>query len=81
MTRPHPTDDGALDRGPARKGTVKRLLMDKGFGFLADPNGVEYFFHSSACTFDFEQLQVGDALTFVPSSGPKGPRAEAVERV
>ena len=30
-------------------GTIKRLT-DKGFGFIATPEGTEYFFHNSACT-------------------------------
>ena len=29
-------------------GTIKRLT-DRGFGFIAAPGGVEYFFHQSAC--------------------------------
>ena len=30
-------------------GTVKRLVSDKGFGFVAASDGAEYFFHQSAC--------------------------------
>ena len=30
-------------------GTVKRLVSDKGFGFVAAEDGSEYFFHQSAC--------------------------------
>ena len=29
-------------------GTIK-TLTDKGFGFIAGPDGKEYFFHQSAC--------------------------------
>jgi CspA family cold shock protein len=61
-------------------GTVKRLLLDKGFGFVAAPNGAEYFFHRSA-TRDFDLLHEGAAVTFLPTQGPKGPRAEQVEPV
>ena len=31
-------------------GTIKRLVSDKGFGFIAAGDGTEYFFHQSACT-------------------------------
>jgi CspA family cold shock protein len=64
------------------RGTIKRLVLDKGFGFLlaSDGSGTEYFFHSSACGFPFDSARQGDAVTFTPSSGPKGPRAEGVER-
>ncbi len=35
------------------KGTIKRIVSDKGFGFIADDSGQEYFFHQSACqSFD-----------------------------
>ena len=30
-------------------GTIKRLVSDKGFGFIFADNGTEYFFHNSAC--------------------------------
>ncbi|MFN2447328.1 MAG: cold-shock protein, partial [Vicinamibacterales bacterium] len=30
-------------------GTIKRLVSDKGFGFVAADDGSEYFFHQSAC--------------------------------
>jgi CspA family cold shock protein len=61
------------------KGTVKRLVSEKGFGFVAAANGGEYFFHSSACADgQFDQLREGQAVTFEAGQGPKGPRAENV---
>lgn len=60
------------------KGTVVRVVADKGFGFLAGPDGTEYFFHRSAAAIDFDTLTVGNVVTFVPTQGPKGPRAERV---
>jgi CspA family cold shock protein len=58
-------------------GTVKRLVFEKGFGFVADDAGREYFFHQSACP-SFSSLREGQAVTFVAGQGPKGPRAENV---
>ena len=56
-------------------GTVKRLVFEKGFGFVADTRGQEYFFHQSACQ-SFDSLREGQAVTFQTGQGPKGPRAE-----
>ena len=59
-------------------GTVKRLVSQKGFGFVADQSGHEYFFHQSSCA-SFDTLREGQAVTFEPGQGPKGPRAENVK--
>jgi cold shock protein len=60
-------------------GTVKRLVSDKGFGFILASDGNEYFFHNSACTdISFNDLREGQAVTFVKGQGPKGPRGENV---
>jgi CspA family cold shock protein len=61
-------------------GTIKRLVTDKGFGFVAAQDGNEYFFHQSACTETrFDDLREGQAVTFEKGHGPKGPRAEYVK--
>ena len=61
------------------RGTVKRTT-DKGFGFIATPDGTEYFFHHTACSgVRFEDLSQGQAVTFTVGQGPKGPRAENVK--
>lgn len=61
-------------------GTVKRLVSDKGFGFVAGADGNEYFFHQSGCA-QFDSLREGQNVTFEPGQGPKGPRAENVRAV
>ena len=61
-------------------GTIKRLVSDKGFGFIAAADGNEYFFHQSACgDVRFDDLREGQAVTFERGQGPKGPRAENVK--
>jgi len=63
----------------ATNGTIKRLVGDKGFGFIAEGGGAEYFFHQSACNgVSFDELREGQAVTFEKGQGPKGPRAEDV---
>ena len=60
-------------------GTIKRLVADKGFGFILAGDGNEYFFHNSACSSTrFDDLQEGQAVTFESGQGPKGPRGEIV---
>ena len=66
----------------AMNGTLKRLVSDKGFGFVQAEDGTEYFFHQSACAgVRFDDLREGQALTFQTGQGRKGPRAENVRAV
>jgi CspA family cold shock protein len=59
-------------------GTIKRIT-ERGFGFIATEEGMEYFFHKSACAATpFDQLQEGQTVSFTVGQGPKGPRAENV---
>ena len=61
-------------------GTIKRMISDKGFGFIAAGDGTEYFFHQSACTSTrFDDMREGQTVSFEVGQGPKGPRAENVQ--
>lgn len=60
------------------QGTIKKLIADKGFGFI-DGDGGELFFHHSALVgVTIEELQEGQSVEFEEGRGPKGPRAENV---
>jgi len=60
-------------------GTIARLLIDKGFGFIRDESGVEHFFHRSAVRGAvFELLREGQRVEFAQEESPKGPRAADV---
>ena len=60
-------------------GTIARLLIDKGFGFIRDESGVEHFFHrSSVRGAVFELLREGQRVDFSTEDSPKGPRAAEV---
>jgi len=64
----------------ALNGTIKRLVSDKGFGFILATDGNEYFFHSSACgQTPFDELREGQAVIFDRGQGPNGPRGENVK--
>ncbi len=63
------------------EGTIKKLT-DRGFGFIARPGGEDIFFHSSSLEgVQFEDLRVGQKVSFVEGRGNKGPRAEQVKPV
>ena len=61
-------------------GTVKKVISERGFGFIAAPDGKEYFFHKDglASSLDFDRLVGGESVTFEVETGPKGPRATQV---
>jgi CspA family cold shock protein len=66
----------------AVSGTIKRIVSDKGFGFVAADDGTEYFFHNSAVQGTrFDELREGQKVTFEKGQGPKGPRAENLRPV
>jgi cold shock protein len=62
-------------------GSIRTIRADKGFGFIRDATGKEYFFHKSAVYGEgLEDLREGDSVEFELGAGPKGPRAENVRR-
>ena len=62
-------------------GSIQTIRSDKGFGFIKDEGGKEYFFHRSAVHGEgLEDLKEGDNVEFDLGQGVKGPRAENVRR-
>ena len=57
------------------KGTIKRLVRDRGFGFIRDEGGQEWFFHRSGVQGSFDSLAEGQRVAFDEETSPKGPRA------
>jgi len=61
-------------------GKVKKLIRDRGFGFIDDTDGREIFFHrSSVLDMKFEDLSEEQKVTFEIENSPKGPRAVNVQ--
>ena len=61
------------------QGTVKRVIRDRGFGFIRAADGQEVFFHrSSLQELNFDSLKEGETVEFEIERGEKGPRATAV---
>jgi cold shock protein len=68
--------------GPKVKGRVKKLVPDRGFGFVRGDDGKEVFFHRSGLgANDYDSLSEGDVVEYVVQEGPRGPRAENVRAV
>ena len=58
------------------EGKIKRLIRDRGFGFITAEDGKDIFFHRSALIVeDFDALEEGASVEFDLEKGPKGSRA------
>jgi CspA family cold shock protein len=61
------------------QGTIKRVVRDRGFGFIHSSDGQQVFFHrSSLQQMNFDGLKEGDAVEFELERGEKGLRATTV---
>jgi CspA family cold shock protein len=61
------------------EGTIKRVIRDRGFGFIRAADGQEVFFHrSSLQQLNFDSLREGESVEFDMQRGEKGPRATSV---
>jgi len=64
-------------------GTIKKLVSERGFGFISASDGKEYFFHRNELqtSSDFDRLIGGERVEFETEVGPKGPQAVRVRLV
>ena len=62
------------------EGKVKKVISDKGFGFIDGEGGDIFFHHSALVGVAIEALQEGEQVKYDVGRGPKGPRAENVQR-
>jgi CspA family cold shock protein len=53
------------------EGTIKRLVTDRGFGFITQEDGSEIFFHRSKVTGSFESLSEGQRVSYEKAMDPK----------
>ncbi|MFA5411204.1 MAG: cold shock domain-containing protein [Candidatus Omnitrophota bacterium] len=57
-------------------GKIKKLIRERGFGFISDTDGQEVFFHqSSLLDGKFDALNEEQTVEFDVEKSPKGPRA------
>ncbi len=61
-------------------GTVKKVVADRGFGFITAEDQKDYFFHRNSLepSLDFDRLGGGERVEFEIEQSPKGPRAARV---
>jgi cold shock protein len=61
-------------------GTIKKVVADRGFGFISADDAKEYFFHRGGLdsSLDFDRLTGGEKVEFEIEQSPKGPRANRV---
>ena len=62
------------------QGKVKKLVPDRGFGFIEGDRNDDLFFHHSAVEgVMLEDLREGMVVNYEIGRGPKGARAEKVQ--
>lgn len=62
-------------------GTIKKVVSDRGFGFITAEDAKDYFFHRDGLdsSLDFDRLVGGERVEFEIEQSPKGPRAKRVQ--
>lgn len=67
------------------QGIIKKLVADRGFGFISGERGEVFFHHSAVDGVSFDDLQQGQAVEYEldkshePRRRNKGPRARLVK--
>jgi len=66
---------------PVATGTIKKVVADRGFGFISADDQKEYFFHRDGlnASLDFDRLVGGEKVEFQIEQSPKGLRAKDVQ--
>ena len=62
------------------QGKVKRLVSDRGFGFIEEDGGNDLFFHHSEVQgATIEELREGQTVDYTVGQGKKGPCATLIQ--
>lgn len=58
-------------------GTIKKIVADRGFGFITAEDGKDYFFHRDglSASLNFDRIAEGEVVEFDLQQSPRGPRA------
>ena len=60
------------------EGKIKKIVSDRGFGFVEGERGDVFFHHSEVQDVPFEELQEGQMVQYEVGEGRKGPCATSV---
>ena len=63
------------------EGKIKKIMSEKGFGFIEAERGDLFFHHSEVQGTSIEQLREGQIVEYSVGQGRKGPCAESVQVV
>ncbi len=63
------------------QGTIKKIVTDKGFGFISGEKGDIFFHLSSVQGKRFEELTEGESVEYETEISQKGPRAVSVRAI
>jgi CspA family cold shock protein len=61
------------------QGKIKKIVTDKGYGFVSGDRGDVFFHCSSVVGAQFEQLQEGQSVEYQVEEDKRGPRATSVQ--
>ena len=62
-------------------GVIRRLVRDRGFGFIKSGDGQDLFFHRSELQgVTFDSLKEGQSVDFEKGQSPKGPKAVKIKQ-
>jgi CspA family cold shock protein len=60
------------------QGKVKKLVSERGFGFVEGERGDLFFHHSEVQGVAFDDLHEGQAVEYTVGQGKKGPCATSI---
>lgn len=62
------------------KGTIARLVKDRGFGFIKTEDGHDIFFHATGVKdISFEELTEGQSVSYETETDPRSGKQRATE--
>lgn len=62
-------------------GTIKKIVADRGFGFIQRETGEDLFFHRSAVTTSFDSLSEGQTVSYDTITDPRRKDKESATNV